>query len=34
MDYTDDRGMYMFSRGQVSRMAAIFGSNGSRRSFR
>ncbi len=34
MDYTDDRGMYMFSRGQVSRMVAIFGTNGSRRSFR
>lgn len=34
MDYTDDRGMYMFSKGQVSRMVAIFGSNGSRRSFR
>jgi hypothetical protein len=23
MDYTDDRGMYMFSNGQKSRMAAI-----------
>ncbi|NJM80692.1 MAG: zinc metalloprotease [Flavobacterium sp.] len=34
MDYTDDRGMYMFSSGQVSRMAAIFSSTGSRRSFR
>ncbi|MBF05046.1 MAG: zinc metalloprotease [Flavobacterium sp.] len=34
MDYTDDRGMYMFSKGQVSRMAAIFSSTGSRRSFR
>ena len=34
MDYTDDRGMYMFSSGQVSRMAAIFSSTGSRKSFR
>ncbi|MFD2909119.1 zinc metalloprotease [Flavobacterium ardleyense] len=34
MDYTDDRGMYMFSKGQVSRMAAIFNSNGPRKSFR
>ena len=34
MDYTDDAGMYMFSSGQVSRMAAIFGSTGSRKSFR
>ena len=34
MDYTDDRGMYMFSKGQVSRMAAIFSSTGSRKSFR
>jgi hypothetical protein len=30
MDYTDDRGMYMFSNGQKSRMAAIFVSGGSR----
>ncbi|WP_339887518.1 zinc metalloprotease [uncultured Flavobacterium sp.] len=34
MDYTDDRGMYMFSSGQVSRMAAAFGSTGPRASFR
>lgn len=34
MDYTDDRGMYMFSNGQVSRMAAIFSTTGSRASFR
>ncbi len=34
MDYTDDAGMYMFSSGQVSRMSAIFGSTGSRKSFR
>ena len=34
MDYTDDRGMYMFSKGQVSRMAAIFSSTGARKSFR
>lgn len=34
MDYTDDRGMYMFSTGQKSRMSAIFLSGGSRASFR
>tara|TARA_R110002126_G_scaffold46825_4_gene131480 strand:- start:2045 stop:3004 length:960 start_codon:yes stop_codon:yes gene_type:complete len=34
MDYTDDRGMYMFSEGQKSRMAAIFLSGGSRAGFR
>lgn len=34
MDYTDDRGMYMFSSGQVSRMAAIFSTTGPRKSFR
>jgi hypothetical protein len=33
MDYTDDRGMYMFSLGQKSRMSAIFASGGSRNSF-
>ena len=33
MDYTDDRGMYMFSLGQKSRMDAIFVSGGSRNSF-
>ena len=33
MDYTDDRGMYMFSNGQQSRMAALFVSGGSRASF-
>ncbi|MES2851414.1 MAG: zinc metalloprotease [Bacteroidota bacterium] len=33
MDYTDDRGMYMFSNGQKSRMAAIFVSGGSRAGF-
>jgi hypothetical protein len=33
MDYTDDRGMYMFSNGQKSRMAAIFVSGGSRAAF-
>ena len=33
MDYTDDRGMYMFSNGQKSRMSAIFASGGSRNSF-
>ena len=34
MDYTDDRGMYMFSTGQKNRMSAIFLSGGSRASFR
>ena len=34
MDYTDDRGMYLFSSGQVSRMAAIFSVSGPRKSFR
>jgi hypothetical protein len=33
MDYTDDRGMYMFSNGQKSRMSAIFVSGGPRSSF-
>ena len=33
MDYTDDRGMYMFSAGQKSRMEALFVSGGSRFSF-
>ena len=33
MDYTDDRGMYMFSTGQKSRMAAIFVSGGARAGF-
>ncbi|MDD5150569.1 MAG: zinc metalloprotease [Flavobacterium sp.] len=30
MDYTDDRGMYMFTNGQKSRMTAIFASGGPR----
>jgi hypothetical protein len=34
MDYTDDRGMYMFSLGQANRMLAIFSTRGSRASFR
>ncbi|NHM01642.1 zinc metalloprotease [Flavobacterium difficile] len=34
MDYTDDRGMYMFTNGQKSRMLAIFNVGGSRASFR
>jgi hypothetical protein len=34
MDYTDDRGMYMFSTGQKSRISAIFLAGGSRASFR
>ncbi|CAH0335393.1 hypothetical protein FVB9288_01034 [Flavobacterium sp. CECT 9288] len=33
MDYTDDRGMFMFSNGQKARMAALFVSGGARRSF-
>ena len=33
MDYTDDRGMFMFSNGQKSRMGAIFVSGGARASF-
>jgi hypothetical protein len=33
MDYTDDNGMYMFSTGQKSRMAAIFLSGGPRAAF-
>ena len=33
MDYTDDRGMYMFSNGQKTRMAAIFVSGGARAGF-
>ncbi|MES2811115.1 MAG: zinc metalloprotease [Bacteroidota bacterium] len=33
MDYTDDRGMYMFSLGQKSRIDAIFVSGGARYSF-
>lgn len=34
MDYTDDRGMYMFSNDQKNRMVAIFNVGGSRASFR
>ena len=33
MDYTDDRGMYMFTNGQKSRISAIFVSGGARASF-
>jgi hypothetical protein len=33
MDYTDDRGMYMFSLGQKSRIDALFVSGGARVSF-
>ena len=33
MDYTDDRGMYMFSNGQKSRMTALFVSGGARANF-
>lgn len=33
MDYTDDRGMFMFSNGQKSRMNALFLSGGARSSF-
>jgi Pregnancy-associated plasma protein-A len=34
MDYTDDRGMYMFSLGQSTRMNAVFATGGPRASFR
>lgn len=34
MDYTDDRGMYMFTLGQKSRMSAIFAAGGVRAGFR
>ena len=34
MDYTDDRGMFMFSNGQKTRMNAVFAVGGSRASFR
>jgi Pregnancy-associated plasma protein-A len=34
MDYTDDRGMYMFSNGQKARMSALFVAGGIRASFR
>ena len=34
MDYTDDRGMYMFSNGQKARVDAVFAVGGSRASFR
>ncbi len=33
MDYTDDRGMYMFSLGQKSRMSALFVTGGARAAF-
>ena len=33
MDYTDDRGMYMFSNDQKNRMSAIFLSGGTRAAF-
>jgi hypothetical protein len=33
MDYTDDRGMYMFTIGQKSRMDALFVSGGARAAF-
>jgi hypothetical protein len=34
MDYTDDRGMYMFTLGQKSRMSALFVAGGIRAGFR
>ncbi|KIX20385.1 peptidase M43 [Flavobacterium sp. 316] len=34
MDYTDDRGMYMFSNDQKDRMLAVFSPSGPRASFR
>lgn len=33
MDYTDDRGMYMFTNGQKARMSALFISGGARAGF-
>jgi hypothetical protein len=33
MDYTDDRGMYMFTNGQKSRMSALFVTGGARAGF-
>jgi hypothetical protein len=33
MDYTDDRGMFMFTNGQKSRMTALFISGGARSGF-
>ena len=33
MDYTDDRGMYMFTNGQKARMDALFVSGGARSGF-
>ncbi|TDE44998.1 zinc metalloprotease [Flavobacterium rhamnosiphilum] len=33
MDYTDDRGMYMFTKGQKTRMSALFVSGGARAGF-
>ena len=33
MDYTDDRGMYMFTLGQKARMSAIFFAGGARAGF-
>jgi hypothetical protein len=33
MDYTDDRGMFMFTNGQKARMTALFISGGARSSF-
>jgi len=33
MDYTDDRGMFMFTNGQKSRMTALFVSGGARSAF-
>ncbi len=34
MDYTDDRGMYMFTNGQKARMSALFVAGGVRAGFR
>jgi hypothetical protein len=33
MDYTDDKGMYMFTNGQKARMSALFVSGGARAGF-
>jgi hypothetical protein len=33
MDYTDDRGMYMFTNGQKARITPLFATGGARSGF-